>query len=111
MIGLTMRAMCNRWERMPAMIARRQDDAAAYLSAQARRQRSTRASVRGGRKGDRRHFEDISDALRASGALDYTRECAQREAQHAASALRAFPHSIYTQSLLELCAYSTTRKF
>src|SRR5260364_177577 len=31
-------------------------------------------------KGDRRHFEDISDALRASGALDYTRECAQREA-------------------------------
>ncbi|CCD29390.1 Octaprenyl-diphosphate synthase (Octaprenyl pyrophosphate synthetase) (OPP synthetase) [Candidatus Glomeribacter gigasporarum BEG34] len=62
-------------------------------------------------KGDRRHFEDISDALRASGALDYTRECAQREAQHAASALRAFPHSIYTQSLLELCAYSTTRKF
>ncbi len=57
------------------------------------------------------HFEAVLEAVRGSGALDFTRQYAQREAQHAAGALRAFPESIYKQSLLELCVYSTTRKF
>lgn len=73
--------------------------------------RAQREHVRAAIKsGDSRHFENILDALHASGALDYTRQCAQQEAQQAAVALGAFPDSIYKQSLLELCAYSATRQ-
>jgi octaprenyl-diphosphate synthase len=54
-------------------------------------------------------FETIFDAISTSGALDYTLECAQREAQAAAQAISHYPASIYCESLLELCSYSTLR--
>jgi octaprenyl-diphosphate synthase len=55
-------------------------------------------------------FETIHEAISASGALDYTLRCAQQEAQAAARAISDFPGSIFKESLLGLCSYSTTRQ-
>jgi octaprenyl-diphosphate synthase len=55
-------------------------------------------------------FETIYEAITRSGALDHTLECARREAQAAAAAIGSFPESVYKESLLELCAYSTARQ-
>ncbi|AEA59212.1 all-trans-octaprenyl-diphosphate synthase [Burkholderia gladioli] len=55
-------------------------------------------------------FETIFEAITRSGALDHTLECARQEAQAAADAIFSFPSSIFKNSLLELCSYSTTRK-
>ncbi|WP_323121537.1 polyprenyl synthetase family protein [Burkholderia alba] len=55
-------------------------------------------------------FDTIFDAITRSGALDHTLECARQEAQAAASAISSFPDSIYKESLLELCSYSTSRQ-
>ncbi len=55
-------------------------------------------------------FDTIFDAITRSGALDHTLECARKEAQAAADAIFSFPSSIFKNSLLELCSYSTTRK-
>ncbi len=55
-------------------------------------------------------FETIFEAITRSGALDHTLECAKQEAQAAAAAIYSFPDSIYKESLLELCSYSTARQ-
>jgi octaprenyl-diphosphate synthase len=55
-------------------------------------------------------FDTIFDAITRSGALDHTLHCAKQEAQAAAEAISSFPDSIYKESLLELCSYSTTRQ-
>lgn len=55
-------------------------------------------------------FETIFEAITRSGALDHTLECARQEAQAAADAIFSFSSSIFKNSLLELCSYSTTRK-
>ncbi|MGF6658116.1 octaprenyl-diphosphate synthase [Paraburkholderia youngii] len=55
-------------------------------------------------------FDTIFDAITRSGALDHTLECAKQEAQAAAAAISSFPHSIFKESLLELCSYSTARQ-
>src|SRR5947209_6690751 len=55
-------------------------------------------------------FETIFEAITRSGALDHTLECAKQEAQAAAAAISSFPDSIYKESLLELCSYSTARQ-
>ncbi|KVE39730.1 polyprenyl synthetase family protein [Burkholderia sp. TSV86] len=55
-------------------------------------------------------FETIFDAITRSGALDHTLECARQEAQAAATAISSFPSSIFKESLLELCSYSTSRQ-
>ncbi|MEX3556038.1 MAG: polyprenyl synthetase family protein [Burkholderia gladioli] len=55
-------------------------------------------------------FEAIFEAITRSGALDRTLECARQEAQAAADAIFSFPSSIFKNSLLALCFYSTIRK-
>jgi octaprenyl-diphosphate synthase len=55
-------------------------------------------------------FDTIFEAITRSGALDHTLECAKQEAQAAAAAICSFPDSIYKESLLELCSYSTARQ-
>jgi octaprenyl-diphosphate synthase len=55
-------------------------------------------------------FETIFEAITRSGALDHTLHCAKQEAHAAAAAISSFPDSIYKESLLELCSYSTTRQ-
>jgi octaprenyl-diphosphate synthase len=55
-------------------------------------------------------FDTIFKAITRSGALDHTLECAKQEAQAAAAAISSFPDSIFKDSLLELCSYSTARQ-
>jgi octaprenyl-diphosphate synthase len=55
-------------------------------------------------------FDTIFDAITRSGALDHTLECARQEAMAAAAAIAAFPDSVFKDSLIELCSYSTSRQ-
>ncbi len=61
-------------------------------------------------EGGRDDFARVHEAIRASGALDYARAAAQREAQAAARSIDALPPSVHKQSLLELASFSVTRK-
>ncbi|TCJ15789.1 octaprenyl diphosphate synthase [Parasulfuritortus cantonensis] len=54
-------------------------------------------------------FDAIMAAVRATGALDYTRECARREAELAVAELTCLPDSVYKQALLELPAFAVER--
>jgi octaprenyl-diphosphate synthase len=64
-----------------------------------------RAIVEGGRD----HFAAVLDAIRGTGALEYARAAARREAEAARLALRALAPSSSRESLLELAAFSVTR--
>jgi len=65
-----------------------------------------RAIVEGGRD----DFAQVLEALGATGALDYARDVAVREAEAARSALLAVPASNYKDSLLELASFSVVRR-
>jgi len=65
-----------------------------------------RAIVDGGRD----DFARVLEAVRATGALEYARGVAEREAQAARHALRALPASVYKESLLELASFSVVRR-
>jgi len=65
-----------------------------------------RAIVDGGRA----EFPRVLEAVIASGALDYARAVAQREAEAARQALAALPASGYKDSLLELASFSVVRQ-
>ncbi len=60
--------------------------------------------------GGRDRFPGVLDAIKASGALDYARGVAQREAGLARRAIDSLPHSKYKDSLLELADFSVTRR-
>jgi len=64
-----------------------------------------RAIVEGGRA----DFTQVLDAVRATGALDYARAVATREAEGARRALQALPASVHRDSLLELASFSVAR--
>ena len=65
-----------------------------------------RAIVEGGRG----EFERVLAAVRASGALDYARAAAEREAQAARAALAPLTASAQRDSLLELASFSAARR-
>ena len=65
-----------------------------------------RAIVDGGREG----FAPVLAAIRSSGALDYARAAARREAEVATRAISDLAPSAYRDSLLELAAFSVTRR-
>jgi len=54
-------------------------------------------------------FDAVAAAIRATDALDHTRECARIEAGLAREALAAYPVSGYRESLLEFCAFAVER--
>ena len=60
--------------------------------------------------GGRDDFGAVLDAIRASGALDYAREAAEREAEAARRSIDALAPSAYKDSLLELASFSVTRR-
>jgi octaprenyl-diphosphate synthase len=60
-------------------------------------------------EGSAAEFAAILAAIQSTGALDYTRECARREAQVAADALACLPHSVYKNALIELCGFAVDR--
>jgi octaprenyl-diphosphate synthase len=64
-----------------------------------------RAIIDGGRE----DFAEVLAAIKDCGALDYSREAAQREAESAKRAIQALPGSEFKQSLLELASFSVTR--
>ena len=65
-----------------------------------------RAIVDGGRD----DFPQVLAAVRATGALEYARAVATREAESARAALQALPASRYRDSLLELASFSVVRQ-
>ncbi|MBB3213753.1 octaprenyl-diphosphate synthase [Herbaspirillum sp. Sphag1AN] len=59
--------------------------------------------------GDEQHFDQILAAITSSGALDYTRQEAQKASQRATDAVMSLPDSIYKNSLLKLAAFAVDR--
>jgi len=59
--------------------------------------------------GDEQHFDQILAAITSSGALDYTRQEAQKAARRAADAVQSLPDSKYKNSLLELSTFAVDR--
>jgi len=66
-----------------------------------------RAAVR---EGGREDFAPVLEAIRDSGALDYARAAAQREAEAGAAAVALLPASAFKDSLLELASFSVARR-
>lgn len=62
------------------------------------------------REGGREDFAQVLAAIRACGALDYARQAAEREAGLASRSLEPLAASEYKDSLLELAAFSVTRR-
>jgi len=60
--------------------------------------------------GARDRFAQVMKAIQDSGALDVAREVARREADRACAALEPLPGSSAKDSLLELAAFSVTRR-
>jgi len=60
-------------------------------------------------EGGREDFSRVLEAIRESGALDYARAAAAREAELAQRAIAALPESEYKRSLLELASFAATR--
>ena len=61
-------------------------------------------------EGGREDFGAVLEVIRASGALDYARDTARREAESAARAIERLPASESRDSLLELASFSVTRR-
>ncbi len=59
--------------------------------------------------GDEKHFDEILDAIKESGALDYTKQAAQRAAAQAETAISGLVHTKFKDSLLQLCAFAVDR--
>jgi octaprenyl-diphosphate synthase len=62
------------------------------------------------REGGREDFAPVLAAIRACGALDYARQAAEREAGLARRSIEPLAASEYKDSLLELAAFSVTRR-
>lgn len=56
-------------------------------------------------------FPAVLAAIRATGALEHSRQRAQAEANLARAALEVLPASTYKDSLLELCSFAVARSF
>ena len=70
------------------------------------------AVVRGAiEQGDVEKFADVMQVIHATGALDFTREQALREAELAQAAIVALPDSKFKQCLVELAHFAATRQF
>jgi octaprenyl-diphosphate synthase len=59
--------------------------------------------------GDEQHFDQILAAITSSGALDYTRQEAQKAARRATEAVLSLPDSQYKDALLALAAFAVER--
>jgi octaprenyl-diphosphate synthase len=59
--------------------------------------------------GDEQHFDEILSAITGSGALEYTMQAAEKAAERAANAISSMPHSLFKDSLLQLCAFAVHR--
>jgi len=62
-------------------------------------------------QGDTGKFVEVLQVIRATGALDFTRQQAMREAELACEAIAALPDSKHKRCLLELANFAATRQF
>ena len=62
-------------------------------------------------QGDLALFDQVLQVVQQPGALEYTRQQAQREAEAACAALAVLPDSQYKKSLMELAQFAASRKF
>ena len=70
------------------------------------------AVVRGAiEQGDVGRFVEVLQIIRATGALDFTRQQAMREAEAACAAIASLADSKYKKCLLELAHFAATRQF
>jgi octaprenyl-diphosphate synthase len=70
------------------------------------------AIVRGAiEQGDVSKFADVLEIIHATGALEFTRQQALREAEAACAAISLLADSNYKQSLLQLAHFAATRQF
>jgi octaprenyl-diphosphate synthase len=60
-------------------------------------------------QGDEQHFDVILAAISSSGALDYTRNEAEKAATRASQSIAGLPDSQYKTSLLNLCTFAVDR--
>jgi octaprenyl-diphosphate synthase len=56
-------------------------------------------------------FTEVLEVIKQTGALEYTRQQAQKEADAACAALSILPDTAYKQSLLQLADFAATRQF
>lgn len=59
--------------------------------------------------GDEQHFDEILTAITGSGALDYTKQEAEKAAQRAANSIASLTSGKFRDSLLQLCAFAVDR--
>lgn len=62
-------------------------------------------------KGGRENIDDVIEAVRVTGAIDYTAEAAKKEAEKAISFLDFLPDSKYKQAMTTLAEFSVNRDF
>ena len=62
-------------------------------------------------QGDVNRFAEVLQVIRATGALDFTRQQALHEADAACSAIASLPDSKHKRCLLELANFAATRQF
>ena len=62
-------------------------------------------------QGDVERFPEVLQIIRATGALDFTRQQAMREAESACAAIDTLADSKYKRCLLELAHFAATRQF
>ena len=62
-------------------------------------------------QGDVSNFVEVLQVIRATGALDFTRQQALNEAELACAAIAQLPDSKHKQCLLELAKFAATRQF
>jgi len=62
-------------------------------------------------QGDLALFDEVLQVVQQTGALEYTRQQAQREADAACAVLAALPDTQYKKSLMDLAEFAATRKF
>ena len=62
-------------------------------------------------QGDIALFDEVLQVVQQTGALDYTRQQAQREADAACAALAGLPDTRFKTSLMELAEFAASRKF
>src|SRR5690606_5355225 len=63
------------------------------------------------KSGGKDGFEPVLGIIQQTGALDYAKQCAQKEAGMATSTIASFHDSIYKQCLLELAEFAVSRNY
>lgn len=62
-------------------------------------------------QGDIARFSDVLGVIKETGALEYTRQRAQLEADAACHAISGLPDTNYSQSLLQLARFAASRQY